>query len=204
MALLRGVPAFARLPGEVLEELAALLAEEHYAAGAVVVTEGEAGDRLYLIAEGSAELSAAGPVPLAALWPGELFGEVALLEPGGRRQATISAVAPLLLLSLDAPDFHRLLEDHLGAGAAFEEAAEEMLVAKFLKQASPFSALDGRRLRRLAARLKRLSVPAGEAIVWQGEPGEECYLLRRPVRRCCGGRRWRWSYAPLSSARVAS
>ena|SRR5215208_1513788 len=33
----------------------------------------------------------------------------------------------------------------------------------------------GRRL----ARLKRLSVPADEAIVWEGEPGEECYLLRR-------------------------
>jgi putative ABC transport system ATP-binding protein len=29
------------------------------------------------------------------------------------------------------------------------------------------------------AQLKRLSVPADEAIVWEGEPGEECYLLRR-------------------------
>jgi CRP-like cAMP-binding protein len=33
-------------------------------------------------------------------------------------------------------------------------------------------------LRTLAARLERKTAPAGEAIVRQGEPGEECYLLR--------------------------
>ena len=70
------------------------------------------------------------------------------------------------------------MEAHPEARDAFSQAAEEMLVAKFLKQASPFSALDGGHLRRLAAGLKRLSIPVGEAIVRQGEPGEECYLLR--------------------------
>jgi len=68
-----------------------------------MVAEGEAGDRLYLIAEGRAEVSTAGqggPVPLAMLGPGELFGEIALLEPGGKRQATVTATTPLLALGL--------------------------------------------------------------------------------------------------------
>ncbi len=60
LALLKGVPAFARLPDEALEELAALLREERYPEGDVVVGEGEMGDRLYLISEGCAEVSAAG------------------------------------------------------------------------------------------------------------------------------------------------
>jgi CRP-like cAMP-binding protein len=34
-------------------------------------------------------------------------------------------------------------------------------------------------MERRFAQLKRLSVPADEAIVWESEPGEECYLLRR-------------------------
>ena len=34
-------------------------------------------------------------------------------------------------------------------------------------------------MERRFAQLKRLSVLADEAIVWEGEPGEECYLLRR-------------------------
>ena len=175
------MPAFARLPEETLAELAGGLREERYPVGAVVVAEGDEGDRLYLISEGWAEVSAAGkagPVPLAVLGPGELFGEIALLEPGSRRRATVTATEPLLALSLDAPEFRRVLEAHPEARAAFSEAAEEMLVARFLKQTSPFSTLEGERLRRLTARLEGLSVPAGEAIVRQGEPGEECYLLR--------------------------
>jgi CRP-like cAMP-binding protein len=129
------------------------LGEERYPAGAVVLAEGDRGDRLYLISGGHAEVSAEGskgPVPLAALGPGEMFGEIALLEPGGTRQATVTATTVLLTLSLSAPAFHRVLDAYPGARTAFSEAAEEMLIAKFLKQASPFAALDAERLRRLA------------------------------------------------------
>lgn len=180
-ALLEGVPAFSRLPEETLEELAGLLREERFPAGAVVVAEGETGDRLYLISEGRAEISAEGikgPVPLAALGPEEMFGEIALLEPGGKRTATVTAAIPLLALSLAAPAFHRVLDDHPAARSAFSGAAEEMLVAKFLKLASPFATLDGERLRYLASRLERLCVPASEDVIRQGEAGDACYLLR--------------------------
>src|SRR5919107_546284 len=181
LELLEDVPAFAHLPPLALQELAELLEEDRYPSGAKMVTEGEAGGRLYLIAEGRAEVSTAGqggPVPLAALGPGELFGEIALLEPGGRRQATVTATTPLLTLSLTAPDFRCMLDAHPEARTAFSEAVQPLLTAKFLKQASPFSTLDGARLRKLAARLEQKTVPAGATIVRQGEYGEECYLLR--------------------------
>src|SRR5919112_5843793 len=70
LELLEDVPAFAHLPTPALEELAELLEEDRYPSGATMVTEGEAGDRLYLIAEGRAEISTAVqdvPVPLATL-----------------------------------------------------------------------------------------------------------------------------------------
>lgn len=180
-ALLAGAPAFARLPEETLAALAGRLSEERYPAGSLVVAEGDVGDRLFLIHSGSAEVTVSGrdgPVPLAALGPGELFGEIALLQPDGRRTATVTATSDLIVLSLAAPAFQEALETYPDARAAFEELAETLMVAKFLKRASPFSTLDGGRLRRLAARLERRAVPAGEAIVRQGETGEECYLLR--------------------------
>ncbi len=180
-ALLAGAPAFARLPEDALASLAGRLSEERYAAGSVVVAEGDVGDRLFLIHAGKAEVTVSGrggPVPLAALGPGELFGEIALLQPDGKRTATVTATTDLRILSLAAPAFREVLESHPDARAAFEDLAETLLVAKFLKQASPFSTLDGGRLRRLAARLERRTVSAGEDIVRQGEPGEECYLLR--------------------------
>jgi putative peptide zinc metalloprotease protein len=181
LELLAGVLAFGRLPASVLEELAARLTEEPFQSGDTVVVEGDVDDRLYLIVEGHAEASTTGPsgtVPLATLGPGELFGEIALLEPGGRREATVNAVEPLLLLDLDAADFRRVLDAHPEARAAFTQMTDDLLVTKFLKQTSPFSTLNGERLRRLAGRLERFDVPAGDTIIRQGETGEECYLLR--------------------------
>jgi putative peptide zinc metalloprotease protein len=181
LELLAGVPAFSHLPAPVLEDLAPRLREERFRSADRVVVEGDTDDRLYLIVEGRAEASTIGPsgiVPLAALGPGELFGELSVLEAGSRRQATVAAVEPLLLLGLRAADFRLALDTHPEGRSAFEKVADDLLVAKLLKQASPFSTLDGERLRRLAARLERLEVPTGETIIRQGEAGEECYVLR--------------------------
>ena len=181
LELLAGVPAFSHLPDPVLEALASRLTEERFRPADRVVVEGDTDDRLYLIVEGRAEASTIGPsgiVPLATLGPGELFGELSLLEAGSSRQATVTAVEPLLLLSLRATDFRLALDAHPEGRVAFEKLADDLLVTKLLKQASPFSTLDGERLRRLAARLERLEVPTGETIIRQGEAGEECYVLR--------------------------
>jgi CRP-like cAMP-binding protein len=181
LELLAGVPAFSHLPDPVLEDLASRLTEERFRSADRVVVEGDTDDRLYLIVEGRAEASTIGPsgiVPLAALGPGELFGELSLLEAGGRRQATVTAIEPLLLLSLRATDFRLALDAHPEGRSAFEKLADDLLVTRLLKQASPFSTLDGERLRHLAARLEHLEVSTGETIIRQGEAGEECYVLR--------------------------
>ena len=49
---------------------------------------------------------------------------------------------------------------------------------EFLRENSLFSSLEPARLRWLAARFGRRTVPIGTEIVRQGEPGEVCYLLR--------------------------
>ena len=181
LELLAGVPAFSHLPAAALEDLASRLTEQRFQPSDRVVVEGDTDDRLYLIVEGRAEASTTGPsgtVPLAALGPGELFGELSLLGAGSGRQATVTAVEPLLLLGLRAADLRLALDAHPEGQAAFEMLADDLLVTKLLKQASPFSRLDGERLKRLAARLEPLEVSTGETIIRQGEAGEECYVLR--------------------------
>src|SRR5690349_13909676 len=84
-AVLARVPAFATLSAAVRHEAAARMDETSFPAGGAVVTEGEPGDLFYLIVAGWADVRTvgpAGPVPLAALGPGESFGEIALLTPG--------------------------------------------------------------------------------------------------------------------------
>jgi hypothetical protein len=91
LELLEGVLALACLPTPALEELAEHLEEDSYPSGAKVVAEGEVGDRLYLIADGHAEVSTAGqdsPVPLAALGPGSSSARSSCSNPaaGVRRR----------------------------------------------------------------------------------------------------------------------
>src|SRR5262245_34698586 len=101
------------LPVEALAPLVPELREDRYAAGTVLVADLAAapGARRFVLVSGQAEVSAPGPngaVPLATLGPGELFGDAALLEPGGERHAVITAQTDVEILSFDGPTFERL------------------------------------------------------------------------------------------------
>lgn len=181
MELLGTVPALARLPAEVRLALAASLHEEHFPAGAVVIHEGEIGDRLYIVAEGRAEASIHtpnGPAAVQTYALGELFGELVLLDPARVRAATVTALTPLTTLDFSADAVEELLEEHPDVRDALQSAREDMLLLRFLKAASPFGRLSAERLHWLMARMTEESVLPGEGIVQQGEVGDVCFLLQ--------------------------
>ena len=137
--LLARIPGFADLPSALLEELAASLREEQYSAGRAVVTEGEIGDRLYLIERGCAGATTAGPtgpILLAMLESGDLFGEIALLDTARRRHATVKALTALVTLSLSAAAFAKALAAFPEARLDLATTAEALLTAKYLKKKS--------------------------------------------------------------------
>ncbi|MCX6020245.1 MAG: cyclic nucleotide-binding domain-containing protein, partial [Chloroflexi bacterium] len=180
--LLQRLPAFGGFSARALESIASAMQEERHEAGAVLVRQGDPGDAVFLLAEGRAEVLAAGsrsPVAVASLAEGELFGELALLAPDGLRQATVVAETPVVLLRLSADDFHALLDEHPEARHAFEAGRDDMEKARFLKlTASPFASLDAARFHHLVECLEPARALAGQAILRQGEPGDRCYLLR--------------------------
>ena len=94
------------------------------AAGEVVVKKGDAGNEMYLIVRGEAEvLDASGQVK-ASLHEGDCFGEVALLlsEP---RTATVRAKTPCDLFVLDKSDLGRILREHQQFAHTLKEIARE-------------------------------------------------------------------------------
>jgi CRP-like cAMP-binding protein len=178
--LLCAIPGFADLPADVLDYLAKQLLEEAFVRGEQIVSEGESADRLYLIVRGRAEattMAADGPVPLTMLEPGDLFGEVALLLPERIRTATVTALTPMHALSLHEDTFKQILTSRPEVTAAFSLVAENLLMVKFLKRATPFGALDGSHVRMLANRLQRRGTAPGQIIVREGERGDACYLV---------------------------
>jgi CRP-like cAMP-binding protein len=82
------------------------------APGTVLVRQGEGGDALFVIESGEAEVwsrSAAGePTRIAALGPGEFFGEIALVT-GGERIAHVIAVTAMRLVSLSREGYEQFV-----------------------------------------------------------------------------------------------
>lgn len=127
---LRQVPLFRRLAEAQLEALASLAMERHFTKGEMIILAEAEGDALFVIEQGQVKVSLihedGREVILSFLGPGEVFGELALLD-GKPRSATVIATAPTSLLVLRRADFLRLL---LGtpqiAVSLLEELAERL------------------------------------------------------------------------------
>lgn len=122
--LLESVSIFAPLPGAPLEYLARRLAPLRVDAGEVIVREGDAGDRFYIVSEGSVEVSEYGRT-ISELGPGGYFGEIALIRDVPRT-ATVTAKTPVVLYALDRDDFLSAVTSHESSA----EAAEEIVSAR--------------------------------------------------------------------------
>lgn len=85
---LRNVELFAGLKPEALSLISKVATEETHAVGTKIFQHGDAGDKLYLILEGkvriSREVPGMGEEALAVLGPGQVFGEMALLDESPR------------------------------------------------------------------------------------------------------------------------
>lgn len=101
--LIADTPLFAPLPLDVLEALAARATHERFAAGDRLMTEGEAGDAVYLIEQGAVDVYARG-VHLRGLAHGAAVGEIALLR-SVPRTATVVARGEVTALRIDAATF---------------------------------------------------------------------------------------------------
>ena len=84
MDSLRALPLFRHLPDARLEELARVLVVQAVPAGDVIFDEGTPGDAMFLLAAGRVRIEtrveAGGFAELAVLSPGDVFGEMALIE----------------------------------------------------------------------------------------------------------------------------
>lgn len=124
LRVLGSIPIFTPLPGPSLEHLAQRLVPLQLEPGSVIVREGDAGDRFYMVAEGEVEVTEGGK-PLSTLEAGGYFGEIALLRDVPRT-ATVVARTSVVLYALDREDFLAAVTSH----APSEQAAEEVVSAR--------------------------------------------------------------------------
>ena len=112
------------LPPEEVQAIVPDVELIHVPAGQTVVTQGEAGDGIYLIESGQARVRRDGSTDLAELGPGDVFGEMALVHDA-ERSASVTAQTPLVLWRLPGDDFQRLTERSPHLAAALQNVAEK-------------------------------------------------------------------------------
>ena len=78
-----------------------------FPAGAVILAEGQEGNNMYVVMEGELSISLEGK-PLATARPGEIIGEMALIN-SEIRSATVTATTDCTLASIDQASFNALL-----------------------------------------------------------------------------------------------
>jgi ATP-binding cassette subfamily B protein len=94
----------ATLPGETLGRLAQNMTREEIPAGASVVSEGESGERFYVVLSGMLSVSQRSRGEQGVLRPGDYFGEVALAMHMPRT-ASVRALTPVTVASCDRQTF---------------------------------------------------------------------------------------------------
>lgn len=130
LRILVSMPIFAPLPGGSLEHLAARLVPLRVDAGSMIVREGDAGDRFYIVAAGELDVTQDG-VAITNLAAGGYFGEIALLRDVPRT-ATVTARTNVVLYALDRDDFLAAVTGHPQSA----EAAETVMAARLSGPAS--------------------------------------------------------------------
>jgi CRP-like cAMP-binding protein len=123
--ILKQSALFSRFDDATLERLAQPFSEVEFPASHVLIEPRMAGTGLFVICEGTV-LVEAGEMR-RELGPGEVVGEISLVEEDGSRRARVVAKTPVRCLALRRGDFERMLADQPELDAAVHELAEKRL-----------------------------------------------------------------------------
>jgi CRP-like cAMP-binding protein len=102
------IELLAGLPGETLARLGERMERQDVPPGETVVTEGEDGDRFYVVLAGMLAVAQRARGERGTLRPGDYFGEVGLVMDMPRT-ATVRAVTPAVVASCDRETFDELV-----------------------------------------------------------------------------------------------
>jgi len=185
-SLLRGIAGFSDLSLSELSTLVGLMQEICVNAGEKIVTEGDIVDSIYIIANGSAEVTKqvdtsgkGGVTLLAILNQGECIGlkEAKLFSEIGTRTATVTANVPCMLLRISLTDFHHFLNQYSHVLTNMNKNVDLVLRMQFIKGIAPFAKLSNQRIAWLANLVKEVTFKPHEIIFDQGEKADYCYMI---------------------------
>ncbi len=180
--ILRRCSIFRFLPDEHFEKLRALLVEEQYEFGDVIVKQGDPADAFYVVTSGRVRAvkthQNGEEIALGALRPGDSFGEAALAE-GGTRSASVRCSTATTVLRLDRDDFLELAEELPDLKHHVQLTERHRSLQGFLYEFSNFGRLPTSALRSVIEKLSPVEIPKGHLIIREGDKAGPMYIIEK-------------------------
>ncbi|MDX2193394.1 MAG: cyclic nucleotide-binding domain-containing protein [Gemmatimonadales bacterium] len=133
ISLLKNTAIFAGLDDDELQRVAEICRPQRYKSAEVIFKEGEPGNRLFIVQEGSVRISrtipGVGEEALAVLKPGACFGEMAVLDRSERSTDAIANDA-CLIQTIARPDFEMLVDFDHELGYKVMKAVVQLLCSR--------------------------------------------------------------------------
>jgi CRP-like cAMP-binding protein len=186
-ALLGTTGLFHDLDAETLRGLAERSIHRRYRRGQLIVSQGDPGDCLFVIASGLVKVTVSSPdgeeMVLITLSEGETFGELALVD-GGPRSASVEALEPTDVLILFRKAFFELVVERPGIVEGLLHSLGS-LIRRLTDQTADFVFLD---LHGRVAKLL-LSILAERGIPGDGVASVELPFTQTEIANMVGGSR---------------
>ena len=150
--------------------------------GETIVEEGQSGNSMFAIVEGSVEvlrtLKSGRRRMVAYLGEGDFFGEMSLLSDVPRL-ATVKAFERTAVLELTRERLERILQRHSSVEEVLRGFHRERLLGDVLRSNPLFQAFTPEQRQALGRDFQLCSRPAGALVLEQGQEVDALYLLLR-------------------------
>ncbi len=169
------MPLFSELDAESFIETVKRLRYQRFGIGSKLLSEGERGDTLLIIASGHVEVSKEG-TRLAKLGPGAVIGEMALLT-GAPRSASVEAVEEVEIFELSREDVGQIAKAKPKVAEELIEYCRKRLIGNLLQTSPLFKQFDEATRYLLLDQFQRRGFQRGDKLIQQGQHGEGLFVI---------------------------
>ena len=133
---LQSIPLFSGLMGRDFSILMNIIHNRNYLAGEYIFYQGDPGIGLYIISDGEVIIQrtdeSSNVTPLATFYPGDFFGELALVD-GEKRSASAIAKTDCSLAVIFKPDLDEFIEAYPRKGIKILQGISQIVAVRLRK-----------------------------------------------------------------------
>jgi CRP-like cAMP-binding protein/Zn-dependent protease len=149
-----------------------------FAAGAVLMRQGETPDAVFAVIAGRLRIAQDDPPTIVGAPSAPvLVGEMSVLS-GQRRNATVTALTQVRAHRIPAALISEVMAAQPEFARQLSAFAAIRLGNNFLRRSSPFADLPATAIEALSSKLEPATFAAGDVLMNEGERGDDAYLVR--------------------------